>query len=98
MTTTSDSYTITVDGGGVDLHWQGQTFTVEPDDLRTGGWEFEPTCDRDHCGDGDCAPCTGAEALKRWHDAQGHHGPLWLCYEEPCKPVAEALGAWGMPA
>lgn len=108
MSTANPEYTITVDSTGVDIRWQGQTFTVDPEDLVGGGWEHDSACDRSHCGDGDCAPCpwcdgsgnlpTGAEALKRWHDEQGHHGPLWLCYEEPCKSVAEAIGAWGVPA
>ena len=104
MSTTTPEYTITVDHAGAAITWQGQTFTVEPEDLDAGGWEFQPTCDRDHCDEGDCPECTWcagdpgsapATVLDRWHADQGHPGPLRLCYEEPCKALGEALGVRG---
>ncbi|WP_243061186.1 hypothetical protein [Nocardioides sp. SR21] len=105
MSTTTPEYTITVDITGANITWQGQTFTVEPEDLTNGGWEFDPECDRAHCSDGDCLDCAtcdgdgdparAAEALRQWHNEQGHIGKLALCYEEPCKSVAQGLGVWG---
>lgn len=101
MSTTTPEYTITVDRNGAVLHWQGQVFTIEPDDLRGGGWEFEPSCERDHCGDGDCPECAycasdpgsmPAAVLERWHADQRHPGRIDLCHEQPCHLLADALG------
>lgn len=99
---TAVEYTLTVDKGGATLLWQGQTFEVEASDLREGGWEFEPACERDHCDDGTCAPCPYcdgdgvtppvAEMLKRWHDDEsGHSGPFKFCDHEPCKGIGQEL-------
>lgn len=112
MNTTTTEYELTVDVDGATINWQGQTFELEASDLRNGGWittqEADENCGRNHCDAGDCPGCpycdgdgnlpSGAEALKRWHDDQGHSGALHHCYEEPCKSVADALGAWGRPA
>lgn len=105
MTTpTKPEYSFTVDQDGVDVHWQAQTLTIEASDLTLGGWEFKPTCDRDHCDEGSCPECpwcagdpgsTPSVVLDRWHADEGHPGPLRLCYEEPCKSVGEALGVRG---
>lgn len=102
--TPSVEYSFTVDETGVDIHWKDDTLTIEPGDLRDGGWQHDPTCGRNHCDDGDCAECpwcagdpTGSPAvvLDRWHADQGHPGPLRLCYEEPCKSIGDALGVRG---
>lgn len=105
MSTTTPEYTVTVDSEGATIIWQGQTFTVEPDDLTAGGWEHEPKCEEDHCDDGDCPPCTddhladfaGSEdaplrVIERWHAEQNHFGALRHCDVEPCKALVISMG------
>lgn len=63
-----------------------------------------PTCERNHCDQGECPECpycdgdttsNPAVALERWHNDEGHPGQMRLCYEEPCRSVGEALGVRG---
>lgn len=100
-TTQTPEYEITVGAWGVRLHWQGQTFEIEVDDLDNGGWvhrrdarlceqgDCDP-CDRDHVDD--LPPSAAWSELKRWHDEESRHaGPFKYCDEAPCRAIRTDL-------
>lgn len=95
MTTTTE-YTTHIDGSGVDLRTGlGERFAIGEDELREGGWEYRPVCERGHCDEGECPACvycSGEEVpgvlvvLERWHN-DNHAGVYRFCYEEPCRAL-----------
>ena len=97
---TTSEYVITVDMAGANVTWKGETLTITSEELEAGGWEFEPSCTRDHCDNGDCDPCDEPhfddkdleiwQILRQWHD-DNHEGAVKFCYAEPCKSLCDEV-------